>query len=314
MSFCIACDCNNYQLIFEKIREGKREVFRCRECGFVWLGPEDEADLFDTNSYYNTDAYASKCFEPGWGFDERKEHRKKSLASCINELAGIIREKGIISCLEVGASVGSVIEGLKEYVPTINISAIELNKVEANHLANIILNENVYYTFEEACSANKKYDLIYGIHVFEHFQNPLKKLELIHDLLNPGGYFYLEMPNHDDFYLHNLGGNKLENYKQFMYHKAHPFYYNRESFTRLIAKTNFLIEFIKTRQDYSLTNFFHWLVKGSPQKNISAATSLRIKLQDNNAWVLFSELDGRFRKFLEKNGQGCSLVCLLKTS
>lgn len=309
---CIVCDGDNYQLIFKKIREGKREVFRCNGCGFVWLAPEDETDSLESSVYYNTDAYASKCYEPGWGFDERKEKRKKSLAASIQELAGIIREKKIFSCLEVGASVGSVIEGLKENVSGINVAAVELNRMEAEYLAISIGNENVYYTLEEACESNEKYDLVYGIHVFEHFQNPLKELRLIHQLLKTDGHFYLEMPNHDDFYLHTLNGNELENYRQFMYHKAHPYYYNRESFYRFIAKTDFLIEFVKTRQDYPLTNFFHWLIKGSPQRNISVATSMGVRSDNNNAMQLISELDRRFRVSLETNGQGCSLVCLLK--
>lgn len=312
MNICIACGSDKNRIIFDMIREEKRDVFRCDSCGFVWLGKSKDNSLMKTAEYYNSDEYISKCYETTWGFDERKDKRKKSLANSIRDIAAIIKGENISSCLEVGASVGAVAEGLMEVLPDIYLYGVELNRAEADYLAGILGGKNVFYTLKDALATGKKFDMVYGIHVFEHFEYPLKELEIIRLLLKPRGILFLEMPNHDDYYIHALSGQKREKYMEFMYHKAHPFYYNKKSFSAIIKKTDFSIEYINTRQDYPIVNFFHWLLNGGPQKNISDATSLGVEKENSIAWQLMNKLDEDFRNFIEKSGYGCSLVCLLK--
>lgn len=310
MNICEVCGDEKSRIIFDRIREGRRNVFRCDSCGLVWLG--ETKDNLKTEEYYNSDEYVSKCYESAWSFDERKERRKKSLANSISDIASLIKGENISSCLEIGASVGAVAEGLTDDLPEVNLYGVELNRAEADYLAGIIGGENVFYTLEDAVATGKKFDMVYGIHVFEHFEHPLKELEIIRLLLKPGGFLFLEMPNHDDFYIHALPEEKKKKYMEFMYHKAHPFYYNRKSFSSIINKSNYSVEYVKTRQDYPIVNFFHWLLNGMPQKNISDATFLGVEKENGDAWQLMNKLDENFRDFIERTGYGCSLVCLLK--
>jgi 2-polyprenyl-3-methyl-5-hydroxy-6-metoxy-1,4-benzoquinol methylase len=41
----------------------------------------------------------------------------------------------------------------------------------------------------------RKFDLIHSFHVFEHLRDPLASMMLVHELLAPGGYFFVAVPN-----------------------------------------------------------------------------------------------------------------------
>lgn len=254
---CAVCGELSHGQIFDRIREEMRAVLRCDACGFVWLARQAAEQGGTTEEYYNSEEYVSRCYEVEWDFDDRKQRRKESLSATIDEISRLIREKGIRSCLEVGASVGAVIEGLAELGSEASVQGVELNAREAEYLAATLGEDMVYLRLDDPSLEKEAFGLVYGIHVFEHFEDPLEELARIHFLLKPGGYLYLELPNHDDFYVHALQGANQENYKEFMYHAAHPYYYSRDSLTRVLQAAGFTPESLKTRQDYPVTNFFH---------------------------------------------------------
>jgi SAM-dependent methyltransferase len=49
--------------------------------------------------------------------------------------------------------------------------------------------------FETFDFDNRKFDIIFASHIFEHFRDPIATLKKCHDLLNDGGFLFVAMPD-----------------------------------------------------------------------------------------------------------------------
>lgn len=91
----------------------------------------------------------------------------------------------------------------------------------------------------------KTYDLIYSCHSLEHYKNPSKYLNFVHERLDINGLFYLDVPN-----IENI--NHENNLDEFFYDK-HLFYYDFKTLVQYISNIGFdLIYSFKNNQNISL--------------------------------------------------------------
>ena len=100
-------------------------------------------------------------------------------------------------------------------------SYINNNKIQISH-------QKYYYSFE-----NKQYDLVYACHTLEHYQNPIKVLNYIHQKVKDGGLFYIDVPN-IDYIDNNL------NIDDFFYDK-HLHYFSSELLIKIIENIGFTL-------------------------------------------------------------------------
>ena len=120
-----------------------------------------------------------------------------------------------------------------------------------------------------------KYSIILLVHVFEHIGEPKKLLKQLNLLLSRMKNNFIST-NYDDYLIKNLKGIALKNYKKTIHHKSHLFYYNKNSFRNLINETNFFrIDKIDTIEEYSILNYFNWVITKKPQKNFTTATEVK---------------------------------------
>ena len=288
---CMICD-NNIRVISNITREGSCNVFKCNSCEFVFLDNNTSLPNY-------TDSYRSQIYANNWSLEESMVKRCDSLKKSIDKIDIILKTNSLQTILEIGSGVGACIYGLKKR-KSYNIDAVEPNVEYQRWLGKCFKGVKIY---SDISQINQKYDLIFGLHVFEHLRNPYEYLRSLSTISRKKTRLYLEFPNYDDFYKCTLKDGPLENYSKFMFHNAHPYYYSIKSFKKLIEKTEWEIVHIETIQEYSILNYFNWFFLGTPMKDIEEAT---IITEDLN------ELNGLFQKMIEKKHNGNSISCILK--
>ncbi len=178
---CPVCfnNCPQHFDFIERVEDEQR--IKCKNCGAIYFTRRPPVSLkYDStyNSYFLRPGDISKA---GIMAAEIGEFCKKNMqnpaileAGCGNGLT-----------LWLLAQQGHKVKGLEPD------PAWCLKLVESLEIPMII------GTFEEA-NFKEKFDLIYSSHTIEHCEDPHKWFDRAFELLNPGGYFWLETP--DTFY------------------------------------------------------------------------------------------------------------------
>jgi 2-polyprenyl-3-methyl-5-hydroxy-6-metoxy-1,4-benzoquinol methylase len=95
--------------------------------------------------------------------------------------------------LDVGCAQGGYGRRLKATRPEVEVIGLELNPIMAK-TARAIYDEVIGASVEEI-RLSTKFDLINSGDILEHLSNPWAVLKTFYDLLNPGGYLVLSVPN-----------------------------------------------------------------------------------------------------------------------
>ena len=289
---CIICGSWSNLIISAKIREKNHNVLKCEDCGFVFLSNYEELD------YSNN--YKSLVFSEGMSREDQIIMRSETLQrfnQIVSDLC-LARTKNV-KILEIGAGGGASIYSLRELIPNLKIDCVELNDHDRDYI-NKAFDVCSYRSIDDL---NKKYDIIFGHHVFEHFLDPVNMLNKLATVSTTNTQIYFSFPNFNDFYNATLNNKERRKYLEFNYHLAHPYYYTKETFTKLVNKSSWEIESFNTIQDYSIVNYFNWYINGKRSKNIADGTIVN----DN-----ISELNKSFIELVEKTGFGNNISVILK--
>jgi len=292
---CMICGSDKHVEISSRIREGNYRVLECSHCSFIFLEESNGIDYLED--------YGSLTCNSEWSQYDAMVKRSESLRRFNSIIANIITYKNsnIQDCniLELGAGIGASIYGLKELVGDINVDCIELNRADTRFLQE----QFGVKVFDNISGLEKKYDVIYGNHVFEHFIDPKTILDEIDSITSEDSIVYFSLPNFDDFYRNTLNSKERYKYLEFNFHLAHPYYYTANSFSRLIEATAWQIESIDTVQDYSIVNYFNWYINGVRSKDIESGTKVNDRIRS---------LNDNFIQTIEKSGMGNNLSVVLK--
>jgi len=273
---CIVCGKTSHHIICTEIREGLHNVLMCNNCKFIFL-----------QDYKNVDysaSYGSYLHSSDWSENDKVIKRSESLERFNRVIVDLIIDKNNCNILEIGASNGASIYGLDKLNGIAGIDCVELNKNDKLFLEQQF-NAKVYSNISDV---EKKYDVIYGHHVFEHFEKPADILLEIDKISSQECKLYFSLPNFNDYYADTLNSEERDKYLKFNYHLAHPFYYTLESFSNFIEKNGGVWEIIQisTVQDYSIVNYFNWYINGERSKNIESGTKVNKNMKKlNNAFI-----------------------------
>jgi len=292
-NLCLICGSHFNSVISTKIREMKHDVLSCNECGFVFLSGCQKIDY--------SASYGSLTFNKGMDRDKQVIVRSNSLSRFNSIVCDLINQQhnDNIKILEIGAGVGASIYGLKKLIEDVEVDCIEINNQDRAYIENRFSSK----VYKDIFDVSKKYDVIYGHHVFEHFIDPKEMLDKIYSIAADDCKLYISFPNFDDFYKKTLEGNERRKYLEFNYHIAHPYYYTRDTFLRLIGDTIWEVESLTTIQDYSIVNYFNWYINGSRSKNIQDATNVNDSIDGLNKY---------FIAMIEKENLGNNISVILK--
>jgi 2-polyprenyl-3-methyl-5-hydroxy-6-metoxy-1,4-benzoquinol methylase len=272
LDICLVCGNTSHNVIFNEIREGSYNVLMCNDCNFIFLQDYQNID-------YTSD-YGSYTYSNVWNDKDKLIKRSESLVRFNSAVADLIIDKNNCNILEIGAGIGASIYGLGELIGISGIDCLELNTTDKRYLER----EFGAKVYSNISDVEKKYDLVFGHHVFEHFVDPANMLDKIDKITSDDCKLYFSLPNFDDFYSQTLNSVEKDKYQKFNFHLAHAYYYTVESFSNFIEKNvgAWKIILISTVQDYSIVNYFTWYINGSRSFDIELGTKVNKNIEQLN--------------------------------
>ena len=204
---CPVCACPNWKLFttsFDRLfnrPERMWEVRRCEDCGLGWTSlplPEEELVHHYPPAYLGDTAHTIEAFLSG------TLQRSRSWRRETEKIALLERYLSGGHILDVGCGEGKFLWGLdtKKWQRTgVDFSEEALRLVKAK-IHDITLLEGTIYSPQ--LQANK-FDVITFWHVLEHLPDPMKVLERAYQLLRPGGWLIISVPNFASLQAHLFG-------------------------------------------------------------------------------------------------------------
>jgi 2-polyprenyl-3-methyl-5-hydroxy-6-metoxy-1,4-benzoquinol methylase len=186
---CDFCGSGSFVPFSRKMRHDiNLETRICTNCLLVQTNPQpvkESIQDFYTNFYH--------LFHKRNGVDESYLNRsKKSAGRRFQLLTEFVRADQPIRLLEIGPGAGQFLQIAGEKSKWSG-EGIELGKESCDFCQSLGL--NVKYIGVEDFQPEGKFDVITSFHVLEHVMSPGLFLAKCAEMMNDGGYLYLEVPN-----------------------------------------------------------------------------------------------------------------------
>lgn len=299
-NYCKICKSKDLIIVSHEIRETKKKVIQCNKCEVAFLEKFKKIDYRKLNN-----PHKSKSTNEKNDYKKMLLERSNSMKVVYNNFIKCIKNDKKINLLEIGPGLGAILYLLSKDLKNFKYNFIEKNSFYKKNILSLFPNSKILKNLENNSKLNYgKYSIILLVHVFEHIGEPKKLLKQLNLLLSKNGKVILFLPNYDDYLIKNLKGIALKNYKKTIHHESHLFYYNKNSFRNLINETNFFrIDKIDTIEEYSILNYFNWVITKKPQKNFTTATEVKKN---------FKKFDIFFKNEIQKKNMGSTLFVILK--
>ncbi len=314
---CEICGSEENEIIATETRDGGGNIVQCQKCGLIFQDcTYDESDLKD---YYNTDYFETNSLDSE-AMQTPKEHfesRLSTLNQIKDELITLIKSKfqHKPNVLEIGASAGELLFLLSEYAD--KLVGIELNEQFCDW-ANNELPDNIWMIAKDVNTLefDYRFDLIISNYTIDHLANPIETLNKMKSLLSDEGVMYILVPNRDEALNYYSSPATKGCYQKFFWHKAHMFYFTKETLGKLIAKCGLKAE-ISNFHEYSLRNFLQWYYMGKPGQKFDEEVG-DIKLFAGNSEFenrmnnMMLYMDERFKKIMAETWGGDTLRAIVR--
>lgn len=309
MPICQICARKKFKLVAIRIREGKGKIVRCLNCGLIIqdLGwGEDRLKKYYDHEYQSTNSLVLGKLQSA---QEHFNDRLKTISSVYRQVRPLLMPG--FKVLEVGCGSGELLHLIK---PKVNkCVGVELN----NGFVDFIKNRLKIEAHAEDINRLKlkdKFDLIICISTLDHLPNPFQTLCSMKGMLSSRGKIYIEVPNVSEALNCYLPDATREKYNQFFWHRAHLFYFSRDSLKRMLKKSVLRCK-ITCRHEYTLKNFLNWYFLGRPQGDfITGLTNIGLfpgkSDFENKMNRLFYRAEGEFKKIMSQTYCGDNLCCL----
>jgi SAM-dependent methyltransferase len=312
MKGCELCGGDRFRVMATEIREGPGLILQCETCGLVLQ------DISQTGSelkrYYNEDYQRTNSLREGETQSPR-EHFNDTIGA-IRPVFERIRPflKKDMRVLEIGCGAGELLSLVKPLVA--EAVGIELNE----DFVRFIRSELGITAY--AADVNRmdlpvgSFDLVLCIMTLDHLPNPVETLMTMRRLLRKGGILYLEVPNWEEALNTSLPEPSRTRYNTFFWHRAHYFYFTKETLMSMLRKAGFTPE-ISCRHQYTLVNFLNWYFLGTPQKTFIEATSRSHLFPGSSPFEermndLFNGAERQFQEILADTCTGDTLCCIAR--
>jgi SAM-dependent methyltransferase len=168
----------------EYFRKGEYQVDRCASCDFIYVRnvPSDQylADWYQTFCGTSAEHYVP----------DRRLHKKLKNWWFAKRIKGLARGRGRV--LEIGYAHGNLLKALHRE-PTLEVEGIDYSEGPLKHLQSLGLNVSVA-SIERKNYPDKHFDVIVGLHVLEHVQNPICFISEVRRVLGERGRIYFQVP------------------------------------------------------------------------------------------------------------------------
>ena len=186
------------------------------------------------------------------GAREHYRDRMKTIASVFAQVKPLLRHG--IKVLEVGCGTGELLHLIKPLAK--RCVGVELNTPFVEFMRKK-LGIEAFAEDINKLNLKEKFDLVISISTLDHLSNPLQTLLSMKRLLAPKGKIYVEVPNMEEALNCFLPDVTRAKYNQFFWHKAHLFYFSKDTISKLFKKAGLKVK-VSCRHEYTLKNFLNW--------------------------------------------------------
>lgn len=302
----------DFRTITTETREGKGLWERCGRCGLAVN--RSGVDPKSVDDFYNRDYVRDNSYVAGAEISPRAhfEERLPTVKPIADAIAAHLRKE--MRVLELGAATGELLHLIRDRVA--HCHANEINESYARFIADELGIESSSADYF-SLSFEKSFDLVISINTIDHIFDTRGVVEKVRRDLAPGGLFYVEVPNDAQALRTRLPEPARSAFEKFMYQRAHYYSFTKDTLERLLKECGFEIVATRSRHDYSLRNFLHWLFTGSPQKRLGEAmleTDIVAGDSDFSRALnqVFREMDGKFREIMARTFSGETLAVLAR--
>ena len=229
---CDLCGIDTKELLFEK---NTFKHVRCRRCGLVYVTPRLKNSTEGQEVSYNELAYYSGDFEEMASRDYSGSRKKRLLA----EAAAYNKYNRTGHILDIGCGFGGFLKAASEQGWK-HPEGIEIVAQVASCVRNFFPVKTT--SLEEGQYESNLFDVVRLNNVIEHLPSPKKLVESVHNILRPGGLFYISTPNFDSFSLAICGSSW-----QYIGGDVHIYLFNPRTLIRMLEDTGFQVIRIKTK-------------------------------------------------------------------
>jgi len=313
MPVCEICEGKKFKLVTNRIREGEGRIVKCESCGLViqdlgW----DEKKLRD---YYEKEYQTTNSLVLGesQGPEKHFADRMKTIGSVFEKVKPFLRHESRV--LEVGCGAGELLSLIKPLVK--HCVGVELNTPFVDFMK-AHLKIDAYAEDVNNLKLDEKFDLVISISTLDHLPNPLKTLVSMKKLLASSGRIYVEVPNIDEALNHLLPPSTRAKYNEFFWHRAHLFYFSKETITALFKKAGLKAD-VTCRHEYTLKNFLNWYFLGKPQSDFVTGLTESGLFPGSSDFErdmndMFTRMEREFKDSIARTFRGDNLCCVGKES
>jgi SAM-dependent methyltransferase len=249
---CPLCKSSHNTVLSEKLRyESPRKVYKCDDCGIVFLYPQmtpDEERIFYEREY--GEIYSN---EKGTTPEKLFEARLPDARVYFDWTRDGVDKT--CDCLELGCASGYFLATIRDHVRS--IAGMETHLLLKEHCRKIGIR-----TFDSLSECDdESFDRIFMFFLLEHIGDPVTFLRTVKRVLKKNGKLFIVVPNIEDalMSLYDIPG-----FKAFYFTPAHQFYYSRDTLSRVLTMAGLTNVDILPRQRYDLSNHMHWMMYGKP--------------------------------------------------
>ena len=240
-------------------------VVICPQCGLVFLNPQPSPRAL--NRFYSEEYYAGSRPVTDAALTSSKLWQRDFLFTWLTDNLPVPVEDWDI--LDIGAGYGT---WLQWFDKSNRATGIESSH-QACEVARSVFGHNMHETdFLANELPGDTFDLITGLAIIEHFNDPLEALVEMNRLLKMGGYLYLQTPD--------IHGMVLRQGITRYFKVVHTYYFSLETLSSLLVKAGF--EITATRRRPPLVETTSFL---SPDNYWSGELDILAKKRENRDLV-----------------------------
>lgn len=208
----------------------------CTNCDLVFTEIQSNLNL---NEIYD-DSYFNGGQDDGYGDYQSTEPvlKQEFKKLFLKEIQPYIQSEKYTNVLEVGCAFGFFLDVIQPYVKTFGI---EVNESSRNHCikhGHTILGSSVT---KGLLNQPNRFDFIVLLDVIEHLENPVETIDILHQVLNPGGRILIVTGNIDGIYPRIAG-----KYWRLMTPPQHTFFFSKKTLSHLLKQAGFEIKKVTT--------------------------------------------------------------------
>ncbi|MFI7024735.1 class I SAM-dependent methyltransferase [Micromonospora sp. NPDC049900] len=194
---------------------------RCTDCGFLWTaGPAVPPDELYDEAYYLTDGYQD--------YFASSRQRRFEAGRRLRWLSSVVRPSVLV---EAGCAGGYFLEAARGAGFT--VTGVEVSRVAAAFAVEH-LGVPVRQGYFEQVAPSLRADVVCAWHVLEHVDDPRRFLQAAREVLTPGGWLALEVPN-----IASAAATRLGHQWPAVAPEYHRWHFTPTTLTRMLRQTGF---------------------------------------------------------------------------